>query len=38
MGDPAGIGGEIILKSLSHICKKSIPVIIGDFSIIDYLQ
>jgi len=38
MGDPAGIGGEIILKSLSYICKKSIPVIIGDFSIIDYLN
>lgn len=36
MGDPAGIGGEIILKSLPYICKKSIPVIIGDFSIIDY--
>ena len=38
MGDPAGIGGEIILKSLSYICKKSIPVIIGDFSIIDHLK
>jgi 4-hydroxythreonine-4-phosphate dehydrogenase len=38
MGDPAGIGGEIILKSLPYICRKSIPVIIGDFSIIDYLK
>lgn len=38
MGDPAGIGGEIILKSLPYICKKSIPVIIGDFSIISYLK
>ena len=37
MGDPAGIGGEIILKSLPFICKKSIPVIIGDFSNIAYL-
>lgn len=38
MGDPAGIGGEIILKSLLHICKKSIPVIIGDSSNIDFLN
>ncbi len=38
MGDPAGIGGEIILKSLPYICKKSIPVIIGDFSVITFLQ
>lgn len=38
MGDPAGIGGEIILKSLPHICKKSIPVIIGDISVITFLQ
>jgi 4-hydroxythreonine-4-phosphate dehydrogenase len=30
MGDPAGIGGEIILKSLPHLCKGSIPVLIGD--------
>jgi 4-hydroxythreonine-4-phosphate dehydrogenase len=38
MGDPAGIGGEIILKSLPYICKKSIPVIIGDFSVIKCLE
>ncbi|MDR2017829.1 MAG: 4-hydroxythreonine-4-phosphate dehydrogenase PdxA [Syntrophobacterales bacterium] len=31
MGDPAGIGGEIILKSLPHLRKDSIPVVIGDF-------
>jgi 4-hydroxythreonine-4-phosphate dehydrogenase len=37
MGDPAGIGGEVILKSLTHICKKSIPVLIGDISIINHL-
>lgn len=30
MGDPAGIGGEIICKSIGHIGKKSIPVIVGD--------
>lgn len=38
MGDPAGIGGEIILKSLPHICEKTIPVIIGDSSNIDFLK
>lgn len=38
MGDPAGIGGEIILKSLPYISKKSIPVIVGDFSAIDHLK
>lgn len=38
MGDPAGIGGEIILKSLPYICKKSIPVIIGDFCHIVHLR
>jgi 4-hydroxythreonine-4-phosphate dehydrogenase len=38
MGDPSGIGGEIILKSLPYISKKSIPVIIGDFSAIDHLK
>ncbi|HEX2965219.1 MAG TPA: 4-hydroxythreonine-4-phosphate dehydrogenase PdxA [Syntrophorhabdaceae bacterium] len=32
MGDPAGIGSEIILKSLPFICKHSVPVIIGDMS------
>jgi 4-hydroxythreonine-4-phosphate dehydrogenase len=38
MGDPAGIGGEIILKSLPYISKKSIPVIVGDFSGMDRLK
>jgi 4-hydroxythreonine-4-phosphate dehydrogenase len=38
MGDPAGIGGEIILKSLQHICRKTIPVIIGDLSVISILN
>jgi 4-hydroxythreonine-4-phosphate dehydrogenase len=32
MGDPAGIGGEIILKSLPRLCKGSIPVVIGDLA------
>ena len=32
MGDPAGIGSEIIVKALSHIeiYKECIPVVIGD--------
>ena len=30
MGDPAGIGGEIILKSMPHLCRRSIPVVIGE--------
>ncbi len=34
MGDPAGIGGEIILKSLPDLCRKSIPVIIGDLAVL----
>jgi 4-hydroxythreonine-4-phosphate dehydrogenase len=38
MGDPAGIGGEIILKSLPHLCRKSIPVIIGDFAVVETLS
>lgn len=37
MGDPAGIGGEIILKALPFLSKKSIPVIVGNISIIDKL-
>ena len=39
MGDPAGIGGEIILKALHQLSRKSIPVIIGDYSVInDHLR
>ena len=32
MGDPAGIGSEVIVKALSHleIYEKCIPVVIGD--------
>lgn len=37
MGDPAGIGGEIILKALPQLCRKSIPVIVGDFRVFDQL-
>jgi 4-hydroxythreonine-4-phosphate dehydrogenase len=35
MGDPAGIGGEIILKALPALSRRSIPVIIGDYSVIN---
>ena len=35
MGDPAGIGGEIILKALPAISIRSIPVIVGDRSVIN---
>lgn len=38
MGDPAGIGGEIICKAINSIGKKSIPVIVGDISVIKDLQ
>lgn len=38
MGDPAGIGGEIILKALERLRRKSIPLIIGDYSVMEILQ
>ena len=39
MGDPAGIGGEIILKALPALSIRSIPVIIGDRTVINsYLK
>jgi 4-hydroxythreonine-4-phosphate dehydrogenase len=38
MGDPAGIGGEIILKALPQLTRRSIPVIIGDLSVIEGLK
>lgn len=33
MGDPAGVGSEIIVKALSHVevYQKCIPVVIGDY-------
>lgn len=32
MGDPAGVGPEIIVKALSHVSvyQKCIPVVVGD--------
>lgn len=37
MGDPSGIGPEIIVKALSYeeIYKKSIPIVIGDHAAIE---
>ena len=35
MGDPAGIGGELILKALPKLCKGSIPVVVGDLDVIE---
>lgn len=35
MGDPAGIGAEIILKALPILCRSHIPVVIGDISSIE---
>ena len=32
LGDPAGVGPEIIVKALSHVSvyQKCIPVVVGD--------
>jgi 4-hydroxy-L-threonine phosphate dehydrogenase PdxA len=38
MGDPAGIGGEIILKAAPRLAGRSIPVIIGDMRVFDELR
>jgi 4-hydroxythreonine-4-phosphate dehydrogenase len=37
MGDPAGVGGEVILKALPRLCRKSVPVIVGDTRVLDQL-
>ena len=36
MGDPAGIGPEIIIKALSHveIYQKCIPIVVGDQAVL----
>ncbi len=38
MGDPAGIGGELILKALDKLTRTSIPVVIGDVSVLNALS
>lgn len=37
MGDPAGVGPEVIVKALSHaeIYQKCIPVVIGDLAVME---
>ena len=37
MGDPAGIGPEIVVKALGHkdVYEKSVPIVIGDFEAIN---
>ena len=38
MGDPAGIGGELILKAFPSMAGQSIPVVVGDLAVIKTLQ
>ena len=38
MGDPAGIGGELILRAVGRLARSSIPVVIGDASVLDRLR
>ena len=35
MGDPAGIGGELVAKAVDILARRSMPVIIGDASVLD---
>jgi len=35
MGDPAGIGGELILKASGLLSHRSIPVIVGDRAVLN---
>ena len=37
MGDPAGIGGEIVLKALERLPRAFTPVIVGDLSVLEAL-
>ena len=38
MGDPAGIGGELILKALEKLASGSIPVIVGDAAVLESMR
>ncbi|MFQ5846288.1 MAG: 4-hydroxythreonine-4-phosphate dehydrogenase PdxA [Candidatus Methylomirabilales bacterium] len=40
MGDPAGIGPEIIIKALAHgaISRQAIPIVVGDGAVLDRAQ
>ena len=35
MGDPAGIGGELVRKAVDILARESTPVIIGDASVLN---
>jgi 4-hydroxythreonine-4-phosphate dehydrogenase len=35
IGDPGGIGPEVVVKALSTASKECLPVIVGDFSVIE---
>lgn len=37
MGDPAGVGAEIIVKALSRVevYKKCIPIVVGDRAVLE---
>jgi 4-hydroxythreonine-4-phosphate dehydrogenase len=35
MGDPAGIGGELVSKALKRLVGRSIPVVVGDRWVLD---
>jgi 4-phospho-D-threonate 3-dehydrogenase / 4-phospho-D-erythronate 3-dehydrogenase len=37
MGDPAGIGGELILKAFERLSRTTVPVIVGDLSVLEAL-
>ncbi len=37
MGDPAGVGAEIVVKALSHIdvYRKCVPIVVGDCAVLE---
>ena len=35
MGDPAGIGGELVAKAVEILARKSTPVVIGDAAVLE---
>ena len=35
IGDPGGIGPEVVLKALSSVADKCLPIVIGDLSVIE---
>ena len=37
MGDPAGVGAEIVVKALSHVevYRKCVPIVVGDCAVLE---